>query len=278
MNRQEILSIIRNNDLKPVHALGQHFLADGQVASLIIRLAEISDQDLVIEIGAGIGSLTEVLVRNAGRVIAVEIDARLIPILVSQVGQFQNCRIVEADAMKISFSSLAENWPGPVKVAANLPYYITTPLVEKILCELSGSSEIVLMVQKEAADRIIAGSGSKLYSPLAVLAASHGQVRREKVVPADVFIPRPRVDSSLIRINDKGKLQIEDWSAFRKFLKVCFAYRRKTLLNSLKATGYPADCLFKVQKFLAAEGLAVDLRAERLDPRELLAIFREMNI
>jgi 16S rRNA (adenine1518-N6/adenine1519-N6)-dimethyltransferase len=264
MNRQEILDLMNLFDIHPTHSLGQNFLADDRLAKYICHLGQITRDDLVIEIGAGIGSLTRELSGLAGRVVSIEIDQRLLPALRSQIPPSADCRIINADALEIDLAGLADEWTGPVKVAANLPYYITTPLIEKVICELPCCREMILMVQKEAAGRILAEPGSKQYGPLSILAASHGQVRRDMIVPASSFIPQPHVHSCLIRINDAGKLQIESWIQYKAILEKCFAYRRKTLLNGLKAAGFTLDQLSIVKAFLSARGKQLDIRAEML--------------
>jgi 16S rRNA (adenine1518-N6/adenine1519-N6)-dimethyltransferase len=264
-------------DLRPIHALGQNFLADDRVTEEICILANLAKSDLVIEIGPGIGALTQALIRHAGQVIAIEIDQHLLPALRSQIPVTANCRIMLADALKTDLAGLAAEWNGPLKVAANLPYYLTTPLIEKILCEFPGCSEIVLMVQKEVADRVMAIPGSKQYGPLPVLAASHGQVSRGINIPAASFIPQPRVDSCLIRINDIGKLQISDWPAYKSFLENCFAHRRKTLINNLKTTGLPPASLAKLKVYLESHGSSADIRAERLNIHDFFALHRFLH-
>jgi 16S rRNA (adenine1518-N6/adenine1519-N6)-dimethyltransferase len=276
MNRRETRAVLEQFGVQPAHGLGQNFLADDRFIVRICELAQIGPDDLVLEIGAGIGALTHELTLRAGRVVAIEIDSRLVPALRAGLPATGDCRIIEADALKIDLPALVAGWSGPIKVAANLPYYITTPLIEKILCELPDSGELVFMVQREAADRIIARPGSKAYSPLAILSCSHGQVSRAFDVPAAAFYPQPHVDSCVIRINSQGKLQISDWGSFRKFLERCFTQRRKTLTNSLKATGYNKDQLAAVQLFLASRGLPADIRAEKLDPEVFYDLFRQI--
>lgn len=277
MNRREIIATLSQYNLRPAHGLGQNFLADDRTAGQIMTLAQLSRQDLVLEIGPGIGALTRELVRLAGRVIAVELDGSLLTALRAGLPPEGDCQVIQGDALAADLSTLTTGWAGPVKVVANLPYYITTPLIEKVICELPGSASLILMVQKEAAGRVLAGPGSKQYGPLAVLVASFGQAKRELVVPAAAFFPQPHVDSCVIRINSVSKLQIADWQKYRKFLERCFLHRRKTLDNSLKASGYATERLKWLQNYLVSLGLPANARAETLNPQHFIAIFQQIG-
>jgi 16S rRNA (adenine1518-N6/adenine1519-N6)-dimethyltransferase len=274
VNRQETLSILAAYGLRPNRSLGQNFLIDSQVTRAAVDWAGICREDLVIEIGAGIGALTRELIERAGRVVAIEIDRRLLPALQAQIPDQADCCILAQDALEADLAALAAEWPGPVKVAANLPYYATTPLLEKILCDLPQCRMIVLMVQREFADRILSAPGGKTYGPLAVLSASHGQVSRGISVPAASFLPEPGIDSCLIRINDAGKLQIANWNGYRRFLEACFAHRRKTLVNSLRAAGTPMQVLDTVCRMLPIRGFPADVRAEKLKTEDFFAIYQ----
>ena len=276
MNRKETLALLRQFNIRLNHSLGQNILIDECIIGRICQTADLSSSDLVIEIGPGLGSLTRELARLAGRVIAIEIDRQMLPALQLTLGEFQNCQVMHADALAIDLASVVAGWTGPVKVVANLPYYITTPLLMKILSELPGCSELVLMIQKEAADRVMAKPGCKQYGPLTVLAASIGTVSREIEVPAASFFPVPHVDSSVIRINATGKLHISDWPAYVRFLESCFAQRRKTLTNSLKSAGYGSDRINRLASRLSDLKLDGNVRAERLTEEEFLDIYHSL--
>ena len=251
MNRQETMSLLERHDIIPTRSLGQNFLTDDRVVERICAIAGLGPEDLVIEIGPGIGGLTRELARRAGRVIAVEIDRHVLPalndVLAEAGGQ---STVIHADALETNLSELTAGWQGPVKVVANLPYYITTPLIIKILTEIPECSRLVFMIQKEAAARITARPGSKQYGPLAVLAACFGETKKELTVPADAFYPRPGVDSCIIRIISLQKMQIDDWLGFRGFLECCFAQRRRLLANSLKIAGISPERLARLPEIL----------------------------
>ena len=179
MDKQETLALCEQFQIRPTKSLGQNFLIQESVSRRIAALADLSSSDLVIEIGPGLGALTVELAAAAGKVIAIEIDRHLIPALQYKMSQFANSTIIHEDALKTNLRQLTDGWTGPVKLAANLPYYITTPLIEKMIVELPQSTAMILMLQNEAADRLLAKPGSKLYSPLAILAVQYG--RGEKV-------------------------------------------------------------------------------------------------
>ena len=276
MNRKETLALLRQFNIRLNHSLGQNFLIDERIIGRICQVADLSPADLVIEIGPGLGSLTRELARLAGRVIAIEIDRQMLPALEQALDGFPNCQVMHADALDIDLASVTAGWTGPVKVVANLPYYITTPLIMKILGELPGCSEMVLMIQKEAADRVMARPGCKQYGPLTVLAASIGTVSRAIDVPAASFFPIPHVDSCVIRINAAGRLQISDWPAYSRFLESCFAQRRKTLINSLKSAGYGPERIARLSSRLDELELGGNARAERLTREEFLDIYHSL--
>ena len=203
MNKQETIALLEQFNLKPTRSLGQNFLIDNRVIAQAVAAAAPDKETCVIEIGPGLGGLTVELAKLAGVVKAVEIDRHILPALRQVVLPYHNVDIIHADAMQIDFTSLVDDWSGPVCVTANLPYYITSPIVEKLLSEIKQLSSMTLMVQKEAAARLAAKPGSKLYGPAAVLTALLGPVKKISHVPAASFYPRPHVDSTLIYIGSK---------------------------------------------------------------------------
>ncbi|MGI6325647.1 MAG: 16S rRNA (adenine(1518)-N(6)/adenine(1519)-N(6))-dimethyltransferase RsmA [Saccharofermentanales bacterium] len=274
MNRKQTLDLIKKYNIRPTRSLGQNFLVDENVAVNIGKLAELGPDDLVIEIGAGVGGLTKHLAGPAGAVYALEIDAHVLPALRAVLHEFSNCTIIHADALQVNLADLTANWPGQVKVAANLPYYITTPLIKKILVELPGCAALVLMLQKEAADRILAPPKSRAYSPVSVLTACFGTAGRMLKVPADAFFPRPNIDSVVIQVPRADRQpSIADWGDFHLFLERCFAHRRKTLVNSLKNSGLPADQLLNLPEALVRLTLDPDVRADHLTHEQLVALY-----
>jgi len=277
MNRQETLAILEQHGIRPTRSLGQNFLTDDRVVERICQCAALSENDLVLEIGPGIGGLTRAMARQAGRVVAIEIDRHVMPALRDVLADRHNCTILHMDALEADLAALAADWSGPVKVVANLPYYITTPLISKALVELPQCTQMVLMIQKEAAARVSATPGSKQYGPLAVLAACFGKARRELVVSPGSFYPQPGVDSCVISLTRENKMQLAHWPAFQRFLEACFAQRRKTLANSLRAAGYPADQLARLPAILAGLGLPDNVRAEMLTAEQFIVLSDELH-
>lgn len=278
MKRKETLALLERHHIRPNRLLGQNFLVDERIAAGICETAGLGKSDLIIEIGPGAGSLTAMLAERAGRVVALEIDRNVLPALHEVLAGAENCTVINADALKTDFGALAAGWSGPVKVVANLPYYITTPLIVKLLVELPGCSGLVLMVQKEAAARIMAGPNSKQYGPMAILITCFGQASRALNAPADAFFPRPGVDSCVIRICPAARLPlVADWPAFRDFLECCFAQRRRTLANSLRIAGLPPARLASLPMILSDLGLAANIRADALTGIQFAKIFNHLH-
>ena len=295
MDKQETLALCEQFQIRPTKSLGQNFLIQESVSRRIAALADLSSSDLVIEIGPGLGALTVELAAAAGKVIAIEIDRHLIPALQYKMSQFANSTIIHEDALKTSLRQLADGWTGPVKLAANLPYYITTPLIEKMIVELPQSTAIILMLQDEAADRLLAKPGSKLYSPLAILAAQYGRGEKVFSVPASAYMPQPHVESCVVtltavggqvsqadqptadnQVNQVSKVSQPpmNWPRYQRFLETCFAQRRKTLLNNLRTVGLTIEQMQDVRRFLADRGLAESVRAEAVGAIDFAALFQ----
>ncbi|HBP37824.1 MAG TPA: ribosomal RNA small subunit methyltransferase A [Clostridiales bacterium] len=274
MNRKETLAVLQEFGIQPSRSLGQNFLTDDRIISQICDAAGITPSDLVVEIGPGIGGLTRELARRAGHVAALEIDRHVLPALKHTLAEFTNCSIYHADALKVNLAELCSGWPGPVKIVANLPYYITTPLLTKMFCELPGSHNWVFMIQKEAAGRLMARPGCKQYGPLAVLAACLGTVARVASVPASAFVPVPAVDSCVICISPDRQLQISDWPAFQDFLNACFGRRRRTLANNLKVMVLSTGQSELISQALETIGLSGNVRAERLRCEQFVALYQ----
>ena len=219
-------------------SLGQNFLIEPNVLSRIVDHAEVTDKTGVIEIGPGIGALTEQLARRAKRVIAFEIDQRLLPILNETLEPYKNVTVIHQDvleanlnkAIKDSFHDCEE-----IMVVANLPYYVTTPIIMKLLEEKLPLKGIVVMLQKEVADRISAVPSTKEYGSLSIAVQYYTEAKTVMTVPKTVFVPQPNVDSAIIRllVRDKPIVEIEDENFFFRIVRASFAQRRKTLLNNL---------------------------------------------
>ena len=260
-------------DLKPSKSLGQNFITDGNIVSKIVDGAGITEEDLVIEIGPGIGVLTSVLAERAAFVAAVELDKRLIPVLEETLMEYSNVRVINADILKTDLHQLVRTcreeglFTGKVRVIGNLPYYITTPIIMKLLEEQVPADSITVMMQKEVADRIRSAPGSRTYGAISVAVQYYCRVEKVTDVPKEAFIPRPKVASTVLNLEPlEEKIEVADEKMFLRCVKAGFAQRRKTLLNSLSAGGgMDKD---RVRKILEAAGIDPGRRAETLTVEE----------
>lgn len=216
---------------------GQNFLIDTHVLDKIVRAAEITKEDLVIEIGPGIGTLTQYLCESAWEVIAIEIDKNLIPILEDTLSDYKNVTVINEDVLKVDLKRLAEEKNGgrPVKIAANLPYYITTPIIMGLFEAHVPASNITVMVQKEVAERMQAVPGSKDYGALSLAVQYYAQAYIAANVPANCFMPRPNVGSAVIRLTPHRErpVSVRDEKLLFRLIRASFNQRRKTLVNGL---------------------------------------------
>ena len=238
MNNLEIKtkSIIKKYGIRANKRLGQNFLINESALNSIIEAGVVNKDDLIVEIGPGLGVLTAELCRNAGKVLAIELDRKFIDILKDVLADFDNYSIIHGDIMDLSLSPLLkEHSMKDVKVIANLPYYITTPVIMKLLEEETGFSSLVVMVQKEVAQRITAKPGGKEYGALTVAVNFYANPSIVADVPASSFLPQPKVDSSVIKIDIRSEppVKVADKKQFFKVVRASFSQRRKTLLNSL---------------------------------------------
>ncbi len=218
--------------------LGQNFLSSQEVLEEIADAAEIQDSG-VIEIGPGFGVLTNELAKRAEKVVALEIDDRLIPILNDTLSEYDNVKVINRDVLKTDMMALIEDEFGgeKVSIAANLPYYITTPIITGVIDAKLPLKNLVVMVQKEVADRLSAKPGSKDYGAISVLCQYYTEVETVTVVPADLFVPPPKVDSAVVKMvfRDTPAVTPKDEKMFFKTVKAAFSQRRKTLLNCLSS-------------------------------------------
>ncbi|MCC2826660.1 16S rRNA (adenine(1518)-N(6)/adenine(1519)-N(6))-dimethyltransferase RsmA [Laedolimicola ammoniilytica] len=216
---------------------GQNFLIDEHVLGKIIRSAEITEDDFVVEIGPGIGTLTQYLAASAREVAAIEIDDALIPILEDTLSAYDNVTVIHEDVLKVDLCKLAEEKNGgkPIKVVANLPYYITTPIIMGLFENHVPVESITIMVQKEVADRMKTGPGSKDYGALSLAVQYYAKPELVANVPPNCFMPRPRVGSAVIRLTRHAEVpvQAEDEKLMFQMIRASFNQRRKTLVNGL---------------------------------------------
>jgi 16S rRNA (adenine1518-N6/adenine1519-N6)-dimethyltransferase len=264
--------IIKKFKIKLNKNLGQNFLTDENIVKKIVGSAIISDRDLIIEIGPGIGSMTRELCKNAGKVLAVEIDKYLIPALTYNLREFNNIEIVNKDIMDenivemINTAKLSGFNPENVKVIANLPYYITTPIIMKFLEEAPGIDMMVFMVQKEVAERMVAKPGGKDYGALSVAVQFYSEPSIIFNVSPDSFVPRPNVDSTVIKLNvyKEPIVDIKSKKMFFKTVKAAFGQRRKTLPNALCNSGYFKQNKEEMKDILENIGVGENQRGETL--------------
>lgn len=235
------MEIVKKHDFKFTKSLGQNFLIDDNIIDKIVDGSLAGQGDKVIEVGPGIGTLTRELASRSEKVMVVEIDKKLIPILGDTLSDFDNVTIVNEDIMKADIKDLIDKNldGGPVKLVANLPYYITTPIIMRFLEEDINITDIVVMVQKEVAERMNANPGKKDFGALSVAVQFYCDTEIVAKVPRHLFVPQPNVDSIVIalRVRPERKYKVEDEDLFFKIVKASFGQRRKTLLNSLTSMG-----------------------------------------
>ena len=259
-------------------SFGQNFLTDTNILQKIVDTAEIDDQVNVIEIGPGIGALTEFLAERAAEVMAFEIDHRLVPILADTLRDFDNVTVVNEDILKVDLAQHIQNFKNPdlpIKVVANLPYYITTPILMHLIESGIPFSEFVVMMQKEVADRISAQPNTKAYGSLSIAVQYYMTAKVAFIVPRTVFVPAPNVDSAILKMvrRPEPAVAVEDESFFFKISKASFTHRRKTLWNNL--TGYfgkTEEVKDKLTKALDQAGLSPSLRGEALSLEEFASL------
>ena len=236
-NPQNTLEILKRYQFSFQKKFGQNFLIDTHVLDKIIQAADIGKDDLVLEIGPGIGTMTQYLAEAAGKVVAVEIDKNLIPILEDTLGSYDNVRILNEDVLKVDIRKLVreENEGKPIKVVANLPYYITTPIIMGLFEEHIPMVSITVMVQKEVADRMQTGPGSKDYGALSLAVQYYALPYLVANVPPNCFMPRPKVGSAVIRLtcHDRPPVEVKDERLMFDIIRASFNQRRKTLANGL---------------------------------------------
>ncbi len=225
----------------PKKRLGQHFLVDRNILDKVIRTAEVTKEDVVLEVGPGLGEMTFGLSRKAKRVIAIEIDSKLVEQLRIKFEDIPNLEIVQGDILQYDFSLLFQKAGRPLKVVANLPYQISTPLLFRFLEEREKFSSLFLMLQKEVAQRLIAPPGNKEYGPLSIFVQRVSEVSIRFFIKPTAFFPPPRVESALVEIRWRKSplVDLEDEGWFKKVVQGCFNYRRKTLINGLRYSGLP---------------------------------------
>ena len=272
-----VREILDNYGFKFSKSLGQNFLIDGNIVRKICQDGDITKEDYVLEIGPGIGTLTEELALNAKKVVAVELDQKLLPILEETLVDYDNVEIVHGDILRVDIKGLIEEklGGGPIKVVANLPYYVTTPIIAKLIEEDFNIESIIVMIQKEVADRIVAGPGNKQYGSLSVFVNFYTVPEILIGVPKTVFMPQPKVDSAVIKLKLKKNLPQVNREVFFKVVKSAFGKRRKTILNSLSSQELGLEKEI-IREVLETVGIPLEERAENLKIEDFIKISKTL--
>ncbi|MBW7957356.1 MAG: ribosomal RNA small subunit methyltransferase A [Deltaproteobacteria bacterium] len=259
---------------RPKKRYGQHFLTDKNIVRKIVSAAEVSEGELVLEIGPGTGVLTEALVQAGARVLAIEVDEELAAGIRERFPA-DKVEVIRGDALKLSFRELGERH-GKLKLVANLPYYISGPVLAKLLEEREAFTIMVLMFQKEVGERIVSGPGSRDYGILSVLAQAYTDVKKEFDVPARLFFPKPKVDSTVLsfRVLGSPKVPLVDERFFKAVVRAAFGTRRKMLVNSLALVGLQKP---DIEAALREAGIDPGRRGETLDLNDFGRLTRALH-
>lgn len=272
--------LIKKHDFKIAKKFGQNFLVDEGVLRKIIECSNLTKEDCVLEIGPGMGVMTQVLCEKAGAVLAVEIDRALIPILKVTLFGHENVKVINDDVLRLDLNKVLQESFGdtPVKVVANLPYYITTPIIMKLLEEKVNFKSITVMVQKEVGDRLCAAPGGKDYGAVTVAVQYRCVPNKILVVPPDSFIPQPEVDSMVIRLDarEKPPVTVADEKMYFRVVKASFGQRRKTLLNAL-SSGNLGRSKEELRLILSKNGIDENRRGETLSLDEFAMIANALS-
>lgn len=280
-NPQETIAVLQKYNFVFQKKFGQNFLIDPRVLEKIITAAEITEDDCVLEIGPGIGTMTQHLACAAKKVIAVEIDRALIPILQDTLKDYDNVRIINEDVMKVDLARLAEEENGgkPLKVVANLPYYITTPIIMGLFENHVPLKSITVMVQKEVADRMQVGPGTKDYGALSLAVQYYAKPYIVANVPPNCFMPRPKVGSAVIRLDryEEPPVKVKDEKLMFRIIRASFNQRRKTLANGLKNSSELDFTKEEIEAAIAGIGKEPGVRGETLTLEEFAGLADELG-
>lgn len=275
-NPQETIEVLQKHQFQFKKKFGQNFLIDAHVLDKIMDAAQIGEDDFVLEIGPGIGTLTQYLCEHARQVLAVEIDKNLIPILKETLTPFKNVEVRQGDILKQDIQEIADRYNGgnPIKVVANLPYYITTPIIMELFESHVPLANVTVMVQKEVADRMKAEPGTKTYGALSLAVQYYAEPYIAAFVPPNCFMPRPAVGSAVIRLDclTKTPIEVKDEKLMFRLIRASFNQRRKTLQNGIANSPELSFSKEEVAEALAMAGLDASIRGEKLG----LAQFAEL--
>ena len=281
-NPQNTIAVLQKYNFVFQKMFGQNFLIDTHVLDKIIRSAEITKDDFVLEIGPGIGTMTQYLACAAGKVVAVEIDRALIPILEDTLEGYDNVTVINDDVLKVDIAKLAEEQNGgkPIKVVANLPYYITTPIIMGLFEKRVPVKSITVMVQKEVADRMQTGPGSKDYGALSLAVQYYAKPYIVANVPPNCFMPRPKVGSAVIRLDrfEKPPVKVKDENQMFRIIRASFNQRRKTLANGLRNSAELDFTKEKIEKAIETLGKGPSVRGEALTLEEFAKLSDALGV
>ena len=267
-NPQRTIEVIKKYEFCFQKKFGQNFLIDGHVLDKIIAGAGVTKDDMVLEIGPGIGTMTQYLAEAAGKVVAVEIDRNLLPILQETLADYDHVKVIHADVLSLDLEKLVqeENGGRPIKVVANLPYYITTPIIMALFEQHVPLANVTVMVQKEVAARMKSGPGSKDYGALSLAVQYYAEPYIVANVPCNCFMPRPNVDSAVIRLTryEEPPVQVKDEKMLFKIIRASFNQRRKTLQNGLNNSSELNFTKDQIAAAIAEAGFSPSVRGEAL--------------
>ena len=276
VNPQKTIETIQKYQFAFQKRFGQNFLIDSHVLDKIVNAAGITQEDCVLEIGPGIGTMTQYLAEHAGRVVAVEIDANLLPILADTLKDYSNVTVINEDILKVDMNRLVKeyNQGRPIKVVANLPYYITTPIIMGLFESNVPIENITVMVQKEVADRMQVGPGSKDYGALSLAVQYYASPYIVANVPPNCFIPRPNVGSAVIRLTryQEPPVQVKDTKLMFRLIRASFNQRRKTLQNGLNNSPELSFTKEQIAGVIESLGLPPAVRGEALTLEQFAAL------
>lgn len=271
MNKEKVFKILEQRNINPLKKFGQNFLVDDNLTQKIVNSCQIEESDLVIEIGPGLGALTEYIVQKAKKLICVEIDHGASEYLINEFQKYENFSLLEQDFLTLDLNqfSMYKN----IKIISNLPYYITTPIIEKIITSNLKYNSLTFMMQKEVAERILSNPGTKKYSSLSIFIQYYCNVKKVCDVSSKSYHPQPNVDSIVLQLTNKKSTYID--AKFFKFVQMCFNSRRKTILNNVSS-------LVKLNKDQIIEnfiqiGIDSNLRPEKLTFEDFKLIYEKFN-
>ena len=273
---KETIEILKKYDFIFSKRFGQNFLIDEHVLGKILRAADVTREDAVLEIGPGIGTMTQALADAAGQVVAVEIDEKLLPILSETLRDFDNVTVIHADILETDIRELSLKYAGgkPFKVVANLPYYITTPIIMGLLEKDLPVTSITVMVQKEVAQRMQEKPGSKDYGALSLSVQYYAEPYLAANVPRNCFMPRPDVDSAVIRLTKRKEppVTVQDPALMFRLIRASFSMRRKTLMNGLKNAGDLGFSGETLESAVLSLGKGLTVRGETLSLQDFASL------